>query len=326
MPSYAPARRLAEVKALLDSTGGVSIYEIAERFDVSTKTATRYLKAIEASGEPLFEERDGRRKVWRLMPSARRESVTLTTAQMMALYLSRATFDFLAGTGFKEDLDEVFKRLEATLRKKDFDAARNLDRKVFDVNEAPHVYEGRTDHVNDIITGLLREERLRVTHGSVSRGQKPFVFEPYTLVIYKKGIYLAGYSHHHNSVRMFTLDELGDVDWLRGERFEYPQDYHPSKMVEGAFGLITGPRTHVRIFFADKVARYVRRRRWHPTQQLKRATGGVELTMDVAGTVEVSSWVLSFGDQAEVLEPESLRDEIAAELARAAAKYAPRKT
>jgi len=324
MPSYAPARRLNEVKALLNSSGGVSLYEIAERFSVSVKTATRYLRALEASEEPLYEERDGRRKVWRLMPSARHETLTLTTSQMVSLYLSRRVFDFLAGTGFKEDLDEVFSRMEATLRRKDFVAARNLDQKVFDVNEAPHLYADRIEHVNDIMTALLREERLRVTHGSVSRWQRKFVLEPYTLLTYKKGLYLAGFSQHHQGIRTFSLDGFRHVEWLKGERFEYPADYHPSKLAEGAFGLIPGPRTRVRIFFDDKVARFVRRRQWHPTQEIKRVERGVELTMEVSGTVELVSWVLGFSDQAEVLEPQTLRDQVAAELARASAKYAAR--
>jgi predicted DNA-binding transcriptional regulator YafY len=43
--------------------------------------------------------------------------------------------------------------------------------------------------------------------------------------------------------------------------------------------------------------------------------------MDVRGTTELTSWVLGFGDQAEVLEPESLREAVAAELSRAAARY-----
>jgi len=309
------------VKALLNTGAGVTIYEIAERFDCSVRTAIRYLRALEAAGEPLYEEVAGKKKVWRLMPSARHESITLTTSQMLSLYLSRAAFDFLAGTGFREDLDDVFSKLEATLKRKDFTAVRNLDRKVFDVNEAPHIYEGRIEHVNEIMTGLLREERLRVTHGSVAQYKKPFVLEPLTLVIYKKGLYLAGYSHHHNGIRTFSLDGFRDVDWIRGDRFEYPADYHPSKLAEGAFGLITGPRTRVRIFFDEKVSRFVRRRQWHPTQEVKRVPGGIELTMDVSGTVEVLSWVLGFGDKAEVLEPGSLRDQVAAELERATARY-----
>ena len=83
-----------------------------------------------------------------------------------ALFLSRRVFEFLKGTGFKEDLDDVFARLEATLKRKDFVAARNLDGKVFDANEAPHLYGERLEDVNDITTALVREERLFATTAS----------------------------------------------------------------------------------------------------------------------------------------------------------------
>jgi len=309
---------------LLDSSGGVTVYDIAERFGVSVRTAIRYLRALEAAGEPLFEQVVDRRKVWRLMPSARRETITLTTSQMTSLFLSRRVFDFLAGTGFKEDLDEVFSKLEATLRRKDFAAARHLDRKIHDVNEAPYVYGDRLEFVNEIVTALLKEERLRISHEGVSRPTKPFLFEPYTLLVYKKGLYLAGWSHHHAGIRTFALDGFTSVEWLKGDKFEYPADYKPSQLFEGAFGLISGPRTRVRIFFSDEVARFVRRRQWHSTQKVARVPGGVELSMEVAGTTELVNWVLGWGDQAEVREPASLREEVAAIVARMAARYGER--
>jgi predicted DNA-binding transcriptional regulator YafY len=320
---YAPARRLAEVRGLLNSGEGASVYDIAERFEVSVRTAIRYIRALQVAGEPLYEEVTGRRKVWRLMASARQQTVTLTTAQMVALFLSRRVFDFLAGTGFKEDLDELFGKLEAQLRRKDFTAARNLDRKVFDVNEARHLYEGRIEDVNDIVTALLREDRLRVTHESVSGGKKTFVLEPYTLMVYKKGLYLVGRSEGHGGeLRTFALDAFREVEWLRGDKFDYPADYRPEQVTEGAFGLIRGPEvTRVRIVFAPKVARYVERVLWHPTQRFKRTTAGLEMTMDVQGTTEVVGWVLGFGDGALVVEPAELRDTVAGELERAVRKY-----
>src|SRR2546422_10037015 len=96
---YAPAARLHQLRAMLDAPEGVSIYDVAERFGVSARTALRYVQALLRAGEPLYEELSGRRKVWRLMPSARRQAITFTTAQMVALFLSRRVFDFLAGTG-----------------------------------------------------------------------------------------------------------------------------------------------------------------------------------------------------------------------------------
>src|SRR5688572_20195242 len=130
MPSYAPSRRLYQVRALLDTATGATIYDLAERLGTSTRTALRYLDALRTAGEPLYEEQDGRRKVWRLLPTARHATLTLTTSQMLSLFLSRRVFDFLAGTGFKEDLDDVFKRMELTLARKDFLSARRLDRKI----------------------------------------------------------------------------------------------------------------------------------------------------------------------------------------------------
>lgn len=318
---YAPSRRLAELRELLDATGGLSAYEISERMSVSVPTARRYVRALEAAGEPVVEETVGKRKVWSLMPGARKSSVTLTTSQMVSLFLSRRVFDFLDGTGFKEDLDDVFSRLEKALKRKDVAYAKNLDRKFFDVNEAPYKYSGRMEDVDAIITALIREDRLRVTHERTSRWQKPFTIDPYSLFVYKKGLYLAGHSHHHEQVRLFSIDGFRDVEWLKGDRFEYPADYRPEKLVEGVFGLIAGQPTRVRIFFDKEVARFVRRRTWHPSQKIKSVPGGIEFSMEVRGTVEVENWVLSYGGRAEVLEPEELRDKIGAELEAAVALY-----
>jgi predicted DNA-binding transcriptional regulator YafY len=44
--------------------------------------------------------------------------------------------------------------------------------------------------------------------------------------------------------------------------------------------------------------------------------------MEVAGTGELTTWILSFGGKCEVLEPPRLRDDVATELRRALAPYA----
>ena len=128
-------------------------------------------------------------------------------------------------------------------------------------------------------------------------------------------------SAHRDAVRTFALDGLRAVEWQKGDGFAYPADYHPSKFAAGSFGLFPGTPEPVRIFFDKTVERFVRRRQWHPSQDIARVPGGIELTMTVAPTADVASWVLSFGDRAQLLAPEVLRDRIAAELERAARAY-----
>jgi proteasome accessory factor B len=318
---YSPAVRLNEVRELLNSSSGASVYDIQERMGVSIRTAHRYIKALEKAGEKLYDETQGHQKVWRLVPSIRRNTITLTTTQMISLYLSRRIFDFLEGTGFKEDLDEIFRSLEVALKKKDFLAAKDLDRKLLDVNEAPYQYEGRLDDVNDIVTALVCDERLSVIHTSVGRGRKEFILDPYTLLVYKKGLYLHGYSHHHQGERTFALDGFKQINWRKGDWFEYPANYEPSQLFRGNFGLFKGPKTTVRIFFDETVKRFIVRRKWHPKQQIKNVSGGVEFITELEGTLELESWVLSFGDKAEVLEPATLRESIAKQLAQAHKRY-----
>src|SRR5262249_34532069 len=111
-------------------------------------------------------------------------------------------------------------------------------------------------------------------------------------------------------------------NWKKGDPFDYPEDYDPAKLVEGSFGLFTGQAAEVRVFFDDKVARYVRRRQWHPTQAIEKVNGGIVLTLQVAGTVELMSWVLGFGERAEILAPDSLRAEMKRVVELAAKRYA----
>ncbi len=321
---YQPARRLNELRLLLESSEGITLAEIASTFRTSVKTATRYLSALEESGEEIEVERQGKTKRWRIAPTGREESVRMSSAQMMSLYLGRQMFDFLAGTGFKEDLDTLFENLAKTLRRKDYLAARYLDRKLYYVAEAPFLYAEQLDFVDAILTALLREERLRVAHRGLKRAHKPFLFEPYTLVAHKEGLYLLGYSHHHMGVRTLALDGFTKVEHVKREKFTFPADYHPRSFFEGAFGLVSGEPTDVRVVFTEEVARYVRRRLWHPTQKITAVARGHELRMRVAHTAELVNWIVGWGNQAEVLAPESLRAEVAEIAAGMVARYADR--
>jgi predicted DNA-binding transcriptional regulator YafY len=49
--------------------------------------------------------------------------------------------------------------------------------------------------------------------------------------------------------------------------------------------------------------------------------GSLRWRATVSGTIEIRLWILSWGDDVEVLEPASLRDDVAATLQRALTRY-----
>lgn len=321
-PNYAPSQRLTSVRDLIHSSGGLSVYEIANRLGVNVMTARRYVRALEDLGVPIYDELgdDGKTKIWRIQPGDRRRSIEMSVVQMIALYLGRAMFEFLDGTGFKEDLDDVFTRLSVTLKSKRFAAVRNLERKLVALHEARFLYDDQIDDVNDILTALLKEEQLQVVYRQGNT--RAFIIDPYTLLVHRGGLYLVGHSHKHGALRTFAVDELRRVEWLKGASFRYPDGYDPNEHFRGSFGVFTGPAERVRIRLHDpEVIRRARRRQWHPSQRIRNAAGGAILTLMVYPGRALENWILGFGETVEVVEPAHLREAIRHRLSAAAARY-----
>jgi predicted DNA-binding transcriptional regulator YafY len=62
-------------------------------------------------------------------------------------------------------------------------------------------------------------------------------------------------------------------------------------------------------------ARWVGEKIWHESQKLvKLSDGSLEMTFRVAGLDEIKRWILSFGPEAEVIEPRSFRETVQNEL------------
>jgi proteasome accessory factor B len=85
-------------------------------------------------------------------------------------------------------------------------------------------------------------------------------------------------------------------------------------MLRQAWDIIADqPATEVVLRFVPEVADRVAETIWHPTQQHeRRADVSLVWRATVSGTIEVRLWVLSWGDEVEVLAPVALRDDVRA--------------
>jgi predicted DNA-binding transcriptional regulator YafY len=302
---------------LLLCAGWITPSDAQSRLSISRATAFRLVAALEKT-EPIERETIEGKLRWRLPPGARVLPLRVSTSQMVALTFVRNALGFLRGTGMDDDLGEVFDRLELALKKSDHALYENLGRKLYDLNEAAYDYSDKLEVVNDVITALLREERLTLI--MKDKDDEPVKVDPYTLALYKKGLYLLAYSHPRSAMRTFGLDKIIETTRHPGERFEYPDDWDPAEFL-GGWGMMTGPKARVRVRFDAHVAPFVKRRRWHRTVTLEEKDGSLFLTAEPRGRTEMVSWVLGFGASAEVLEPKELRAQVAEELRKAAARY-----
>lgn len=316
------ATKLDNVRDFIHRKQAVTVHDVAKHLKVSTRYAGEYLSMLRKKGEIIETGKtQDNKKLWKLHSQFRRRTVQLSILQMVSLFLSKTHFSIFKGTGIKEHTDELYEQLQAILKTEDRQLAQNLDRKYYTKHIGPRNYHDRAQDVIQINAAIIQDNRLRVKYSRVEDGAISFILEPYSLVSYKTGLYVVGYSEYHKKIDRFCLDDLQDVEWLEGDTFDYPEDYHPAHFFENVFGIIAGDPVDVELHFSSKVRPYVYRSKWVESQKNTLTDdGGVVTTMRLKGTIEADSWIMSFGQHAAVARPQTFWKEMYEE-AKASVKF-----
>jgi len=156
-----------------------------------------------------------------------------------------------------------------------------------------------------------RQEQVCAAYTKFDGTRGSYTIDPYHLVAYHGDWYLVGFHHRRGKIASFALSRVSEVTWT-GETFEVPAKFDPAEWLREAFGITGGEKPfRVRLLFSPAVTAYIRRRRWHPTQEMiDRKNGSVELQMETTGWKELVRLILSWQPDVKVLAPKRLRDRV----------------
>lgn len=312
----ARAARLAKILGLLNERtphGGLKMREIAALCGVGERQVYRDLRTIEDDmGIPL--EREGRPLRYRLK-----------TAYLPPLGPDQALIIFLSllqqrGSALAGHINTIKNVLVTHLfknryRAEDFPVTRLQSRLHF-VEEAVADPETVAGVFARITEALQKEIRLKIRYFVGYRGElTERVIEPYALICKRQNWYLVGYCAQSEDVRTFRVDQIENAVLRSDERFIYPEDFSVQDYVGSAWGVMNiGPPRQVLLRFKPAVAYRLRRTIYHPSQSIEEEAGdgSIVVSFRISGLAEFCNWLLQWQDWVEVLEPASLRDEMAA--------------
>jgi predicted DNA-binding transcriptional regulator YafY len=121
----------------------------------------------------------------------------------------------------------------------------------------------------------------------------------------------------YGEVRTFAVERIETIEVLE-TGFEIPADFNVSEYARGAFGIAGGKPEPVELVFDPEMAGYIRERVWHESQSLADGpNGSVVLRMSVSPSWELRAWVKGFLPYVWVVQPATLREEIALDLEKA---------
>jgi predicted DNA-binding transcriptional regulator YafY len=297
--------RLVRLHALLSAAPlGLHVNEIARHLEVSRRTAYRDLLALTEQRFPLRSD-NGR---WLLDPSYRLRPVNLTLDEAMALFIASRLAHHHAderNRALEQALEKLAQVLPAALSSHVLATVRTL-------RERP----ANADFTRalEVLTRAWAEGRtVRLWYSRPGEAARERCFDPYFIEPSAAGhaTYAIGHDHASGEVRTFKIERIRAIE-LTNTTFAIPASFQADRYLRGRWGIGFGDETEVRLRFSPAAAPRVRESVWHPSQSLAEEPGGTLLmTLRVAGTLEITPWILSWGDEVEVLGPAELRRTIA---------------
>ncbi|HLJ68620.1 MAG TPA: WYL domain-containing protein [Chloroflexota bacterium] len=168
---------------------------------------------------------------------------------------------------------------------------------------------------------MLEERAVQIAYISASRGnaRSERAIEPYWLMPYQDSWQVIARDSLRQAVRMFKVDRIDEAR-LTGEHFRVPDDFDLESYFGATWGVLRGEGGEpedVVLRFSPLGAAWVRDERRHPSQEIEELPdGGITMRFFCTVTHELVRWVLSFGGEASVEEPEQLRQLVSVEAAR----------
>ena len=182
--------------------------------------------------------------------------------------------------------------------------------------EVPHQQVSQIDEIEphrETLYEAIRERRkVNMAYNAFSSGRREqHRLSPYAVLFRKHAWYVIGHTEKSNQILTFRINRIHSL-FISLVPYTIPADFSVQKYMEKSWDFRLGPETHVVIEFAPRIAPLIREVQWHSTQKIHENTdGGLRFEATVAGWQEVGWWVMSWGDEAEVIEPKELREWVA---------------
>ncbi|MBI9031688.1 WYL domain-containing protein [bacterium] len=292
---------------------GVSKRELAEIYEVSKKTVERDITNLSSVGFPIYDEIDAGRDnqvVYKIVQGYTIPEIKLSEMENYTMYVIfkmvsswGGYLDGLAKNSFKK----IFSQADSNFR--------NFVKKVSDAiiptsTNTINFIDNYSQHLIDIIKAIYTYKKIKITYNSVySASVKTHEISPLSLKFHNNNIYLAGYLKAKKQLLIFALNRIQALEILTSP--QDPVNFNSEEFFDSSFGISQGQTFAVKLKFDKSVAQYVSERIWHQNQEMQRdKEDNLILDFQTKSMDETISFVLSFKDNVEVLEPEMLRERV----------------
>ena len=316
-----PGLRLVQLYVLLSSTGrSYTLGRLAGIFRCSRQTILRMMEQVQCIPQTQVESwLEGKERLYRISITTDGKNVTLNQDTIQYLLLCQRVVSHLFPLASEDKVPSV----EGELREKE------PTENGFSTAFADSWVKGRVDyrpfqHILMDIHKALREQRLcHLTYKAHTKKEpRQYLIAPSSIVVYREALYLRCqiYEDVELPTGEFRTFAIHRILGLTMEKHGYEASEAEER--EPHFGFPYHAPIKVRVAFWGGAASYIEERTWSEDQKLIRSRDGkVVLSFSTTSRLEVISWVLSFGGEAELLSPKDVRLELVGKITNTMSRY-----
>jgi predicted DNA-binding transcriptional regulator YafY len=304
--------RLLALILFLQSRRVVTAEQMAAHFELSVRTIYRDLVALGEAGVPILAEAG---VGYTLMRGYLLPPVNFTAEEASALVTGGLLVEQFADAAVKAHMHSALLKVRAILPRDHQERIARLEHGLATTaNVKPPVQADLS-----LLQQALADRRiLRFTYQGAGRTKTTErIAEPLGLIHYLERWHLIAWCRSSRDYRDFRTDRMSDVAALR-ETFTPREDFSLPQYIRG----MPAPTLRARVRFTPLAADRAKREWWLGVLDEKQSAAGRDLTLAAVEWERLVGWLLSFGREAVVLAPASLRKLLVEAAERAAMHHA----
>ena len=322
------ARLYTLVMDLARSRQGIPAATLAQRHGWKLRTVYRDLDALQAAGFPVAQ---GEGAKWKFVDGWHEElPFPVSPGELLSLYVANDLMRPLRGTPPALDFANLMSKLAQPRARRASGQGELFPASMSPLSTPSALgidYEPHAAVVESLWSAIAEQKVIECEYYTASRDEEtrrrlnPYAmhYEP-TL----EALYVFAWCHLRKEVRTFAVHRFRSVIET-DERFEGTSGFDVEHHLAGAFRVWRSENVRKIVLRLESSAQWVTERRWHASQKVEEEEQGTfRLEFEVGDEVELRRFILGLGDEVEVIEPATLRKDIA-EIHRAAYERGARK-
>lgn len=325
-------RKLVDAITLLSQPTGTTIAALSERLDIDKRQAYRIIDEMQSEFKIMIDKDKGLlggetryyldKEFARRLSEIKVADLNLTLAEIISLYFIKGHSRLYRGTDIESNIERAFSKLDIFVPEGLAQKLEKIKTLFLSADKFTKDYTGKEETIELLTDAILQKKTCLVEYNSFFSGKmKTFNIDPLKLFDWNGGLYLSVRVSEYDAIRTLAVERINKIT-LTGNEFDFPDGFNPDLIMEDAFGIIYDDPVVVKIQFCVRQAPYIQERQWCKNQNIEKLKdGSIILTMNTSGWYDVKKWILSFGPDAELLEPVDKRQEMKQAIKQTVALY-----